>query len=82
MFPPSRIVCLTEETVETRYLLERPHRRASQGNLILLVLVGYLRHRRSRGACGDPEVTLQTRCSAPEGCAERMPVNDHLISTP
>ncbi len=29
MFPPSRIVCLTEETVETLYLLgeDAPHRR-------------------------------------------------------
>jgi len=26
MFPPSRIVCLTEETVETRYLLGEQHR--------------------------------------------------------
>lgn len=31
-------------------------------------------------ACGNPEVTLQTCCSAPEGCAERIPVNDHPIS--
>jgi iron complex transport system substrate-binding protein len=44
MFPPSRILCLTEETVETLYLLGERHRIAG--------ISGYVRPRlaaRSRG---------------------------------
>jgi hypothetical protein len=42
VFPPQRIVCLTEETVETLYLLGEEHR--------IVGISGYVVPRRGRGA--------------------------------
>ena len=42
MFPPSRIVCLTEETVETLYLLGEQDRIVGRG-------MGFLRGGRAKG---------------------------------